>query len=347
MRPKYYLAASFAAGFVLILGGCQTTDIHELEEIPKELTKTTLSETVEVQKGDVQPEIQMSLVQNAMVYHNYSVDAEKLEFSELNVSVGDYVKAGQVLVVFKSEAISKELEKAQDDLASDRLLIEHTKRIKDIMVDPDKPDDENNKALAESYDRQIAMIQDDIKLKEILVQEKQRALDKCIIRAKEDGTITFINTALKNGIVVAGTDLITEASGDIGFWAEVTEDYDFEVGQVFKATSPSMEMDVEVTDVKVNESGSRTVSLKPASEDVVSVGNDRFEVLILKDPIKDVVYVNSETVFYSAGRDKSYVYIMDENGFRIPKYVEVGEIVGDMIIIKSGLEGGEEVCVNG
>ena len=42
--------------------------------------------------------------------------------------------------------------------------------------------------------------------------------------------------------------------------------------------------------------------------------------------------------------ERYYVNVLDENGFKVPTYVEVDAFVEDKAIIKSGLEGGEEVC---
>lgn len=343
MRPKKIIASIMLASFITLLAGCEKTDIHEIETIPKDIYQKTDPETFEVHRGDMQPTIKLKLSQNSLRYHTYSVDVDNLEFSELNISVGDYVKAGQVLVVFKSDDFQKKLEASREELEKDKLLLEHTKKLKSIYVDPNKPDDENNKALEERYNSSIAMLEDDIKLKNIEVAERQRDLDKCIIRAKEDGIITFVSNAIDNGIVVANTDLITQASGDVGFYTESKDDFEFEVGMVYKATSPTMEFDVEITRIEENQSGSKSLYFKPVSDDIVYVSTEKFEVIVPKEIIKDVVYVD-EKVVYKTTDERNYVFVVDENGFKIPVYVEVDAVVEGMAIIKKGLEGNEEVA---
>ena len=54
--------------------------------------------------------------------------------------------------------------------------------------------------------------------------------------------------------------------------------------------------------------------------------------------------VNQDAVREDA-KGNAYVYEMDVDGFYKVKYVETSALVGNMIIIKSGLEGGEEVVV--
>lgn len=344
MQLKRIIASCTLVACILTAVGCEKTDIHEIKPIPKELYQKTISESVVVQKGDMEPELKLKLTQNALRYTTYSVDLPDLEFSELKVSVGDYVKAGQVLVVFKSDKLKKEVDKAREDLDNAKLLLEHTQKMKEIKYDPEKPDDKDNKAILEGYDRDIAALNDDIKYYEIILSEKQRELDKCIIKAKEDGIITFVSNAISNGIVSPGADLITEAAGDVGFYCEVKEEgFEFEVDSVYRAVSPTMDFDVKITGVEETESGSTLIYLKPVSDEVVYVSGEKFEITIPKEKILDVVYVEKAYVLKDAD-ERYYVNVLDENGFKVPTYVEVDAFVEDKAIIKSGLEGGEEVC---
>ena len=59
--------------------------------------------------------------------------------------------------------------------------------------------------------------------------------------------------------------------------------------------------------------------------------------------MRDVVYIE-ERLVYTAVNEKRFVYLVDENGFRDPAYVEVDSVVDGMAIISSGLKGGEEVA---
>ena len=343
MRPKNKIISLVLASCVVLLAGCEQSDIHEMEPIPKETYQKTVPETYTVQKGDMTPTLKFKLTQNSLKYYNYSVDVPNPEFSELKVSVGDYVKAGQVLVVLKSDELQKEYKKTKEELDTDKLLLEHTKKLRDIYVDPTKPDDEDNKRIAEGYDNSIALLEDDIRLKTIELAEKQRDLDKCVIKAKDDGMITYINNGLVNGIVALDTDLITQACGDVGFYAEILDDYEFHLGDVVTAVSPTTEFDIKVTNIEESQYGNQVVYFKPVSEDIVSVSSEVFEVTIIKEVIKDVVYIDEKLV-YTSKDGQDFVYVVDEDGFKIPIPVEVDVVVDGQAIIKSGLEGKEEVA---
>ena len=349
MKPIKGIISCAVLSFAVLLTGCEKTDIHKIEPVSKELYQKTIPETFEVHRGDMTPTIRLKLTQNSLRYYNYQVDLDDLEFDELKVANGDFVKAGQVLCVFKSEKIEKKVVEARETLETDKMLLEHVQKLKAIYFDPEKTDPDikehaSNIALGKTYDDQIASIEDDIKLKEIELMESQRDLDKCIIKAREDGVITYVSDAIANGVVIKGKDILTEASGDVGFYTEVKNtDYVFEVGAVYKAQSPTMEFDVEITRIEENNTGTHTLYLNPVSDDVGYVSTEKFEVVIPLETIKDVVYVEERYV-YTAVNEKRFVYVVDENGFKNPVYVEVDSVVDGMAIIKSGLNGGEEVA---
>jgi len=349
MKPIKGIISCAVLSFAVLLTGCEKTDIHKIEPVSKELYQKTIPETFEVHRGDMTPTIRLKLTQNSLRYYNYSVDLDDLEFDELKVANGDFVKAGQVLCVFKSDKIEKKVTEARETLETDKLLLEHVKKLKSINFDPEKTDPTmeefaGNIAIGKAYDDQIASIEDDINLKEIELMESQRDLDKCIVKAREDGVITYVSEAIANGVVIKGKDILTEASGDVGFTTEVkNSDYEFEVGAVYKAQSPTMEFDVEITQIEENNTGTKTLHLKPVSDDVGYVSSEKFEVVIPLETMKDVVYVEERYV-YTAVNEKRFVYVVDENGFRNPVYVEVDSVVDGMAVIKSGLKGGEEVA---
>ena len=349
MKPIKGIISCAVLSFAVLLSGCEKTDIHKIDPISKELYQKTIPETFIVQRGDMQPTIRLKLTQNSLRYYNYSVDLDDLEFGELNVANGDYVKEGQVMCVLKSDKIEKKVADARETLEKDQMALEYVKKLKNIYFDPEKVDPEMkefeaNIALGKSYDDRIAAIEDDIKLKQIELYESQRDLDKCIVKAREDGVITYVSDAIANGVVVKGKDILTEASGDVGFYTEVKNtDYEFEVGAVYKAQSPTMEFDVVITEIEENTTGSKTLHFKPVSDDVVYVSTEKFEVVIPLEKMRDVVYIE-ERLVYTAVNEKRFVYLVDENGFRDPTYVEVDSVVDGMAIISSGLEGGEEVA---
>ncbi len=345
MHKKQLIKMISLASTLVFLTGCGETSNAQLAELSRSTYTKDEYETVTVQKGDMQPEFQIGLTQGALVYYNYSVEGEDLELDKINVSVGDYVRAGQVLVSFKSEELEKKVKELEDNLEQNKLLLEHVKKQKDINVDANNTTDETNNLLRESYDNKIKLLEDDITLSEIYLSEGRRKLDQCRVTAKDDGTISFVSNAIINGVVVPGSDIITEVSGEVSFYAEVRENYEFKVGDIFLAESPKMECEVEVTDIEERDTGSQMVYFSPISADVVYVSGEKFVINIKKENLKDVVYVDEKAIYSDEKKGVKYVYTVNEDGYREVRFVEVETIANNMAIISKGLEGGEEVTL--
>jgi multidrug efflux pump subunit AcrA (membrane-fusion protein) len=64
---------------------------------------------------------------------------------------------------------------------------------------------------------------------------------------------------------------------------------------------------------------------------------------IKKGKLPGVVYLPTRAINVKV--DSTFVYVVKENGFLEGRYVELGEEIGDLVVIKSGLDGTEEVAV--
>jgi multidrug efflux pump subunit AcrA (membrane-fusion protein) len=88
----------------------------------------------------------------------------------------------------------------------------------------------------------------------------------------------------------------------------------------------------------------RTILFEPQNDMAGVTESDTLTMTINKPVIKNVVYVDKNAVTIKS--DTSFVYTIDENGYRTPVEVEIGEQVDDYIVITSGLDGGEQVTLN-
>ena len=72
------------------------------------------------------------------------------------------------------------------------------------------------------------------------------------------------------------------------------------------------------------------------------MGTESLKMVIDKPKILDAVYVDKDAVCYV--NDKTFVYVVSDDGFLDAVYVEVDDTVGDYTIVKSGLDGTEKVA---
>ena len=350
LNKKGTVCAFLSCVLVFCVTGCADSSSHKMEPIEKEMYQKALVDTVTVQKGDIFPELNIALEQTAYVYYNYSIDMDNLEFESLNVSVGDYVKAGTVLVSFKSEKLQKEYNEKNQKLEQNKLLLEHVKKLKGIVesTDTSKLSEREKKDVEKkikSYSDSIIMLEDDIKLKSVEVAEKKRQLDACTIKAKEDGTITFIKNTLINGIAEKDTDLITQACGKLEFYASVKEsEHTFKIGETYDAKAPTIQCQLVVTDIIDKSEGVKEVWFKPVDEEVVYVNGEKFEISIEQTSLNNVVYVEERAIFTDL-EDREYVIVVSEEGYRELRYVKVSSYIDGKAVIESGVSEGEEVAL--
>lgn len=346
MKRKIVSGTVVGALLIAMLAGCSGQEEYEIVPVPKDIYQKMTYETVTVQKGDMVPILTINLTQNAYEQISYSLEISDLKVKEVNVAPGDAVTEGQVLVVFESEELEKELEKKRDEVETKRFLLEHTKNLR--AIEDDGTDSKENLDRMAKYDSEgrigsIPSLEDDIKVAEIFLAEAQKKLDACTVKAKKDGVITYVNQGLKSGVCSQGATILTEASGDLHFYAEVKDDYPINVGDKFTAESASMSCTLMVTKIEGDER-SRTLYFDPADIGSTYITDEKFVITITKEQMNDVVYVDEKTI--NVNKDnKKYVYVLNEDGFRDVVYVESNMIVNGMAIIEDGLEGGEEVVV--
>ncbi|MBQ8167426.1 MAG: hypothetical protein IJZ96_10385, partial [Lachnospiraceae bacterium] len=73
-------------------------------------------------------------------------------------------------------------------------------------------------------------------------------------------------------------------------------------------------------------------------------GVEKMTMVLNKPALKDVLYVPEDCVF--SVDEATYVYTLDENGFREAVSVTVGQTIEGMTVIETGLNEGEKAVIN-
>jgi multidrug efflux pump subunit AcrA (membrane-fusion protein) len=323
----------------LSLTGCGSNQSISVVVIPNETYERMTYSSTEVYKGDLSPSLTLKLKVSDFEKINYSIKDDGLEVDKLYVSVGDKVSAGDVLVSFKSDEIKENIESYQERLQQNELLITHYTNL--MKINPD-----NN------YTKDIEMLNEDIQVETLYIEEAQKRLEAYSIVAERSGTITEISEYLQCGYAVQGVTMLTEACGSDNYVAEITDNYDFKVGDTFTAESGVAGYEMKLAEIDDGEgdnsdnneaSGKRTLHFEPVSDMSAVSEQDTLTIQIEKPVMKDVVYVDSAAI--NTADDKSFVYVLDENGYRDAVFVETGETVDSYTIITAGLNGGEQVTL--
>lgn len=336
-KSKKRHAVCFACIFasVFTFTGCGSEAKNDRSDIHIEVYQMKTYNTTVVQKGDITGKINLTLIPD-----NYSADGYRVEGSytaeEINVSVGDHVEAGDVMVSFEADEVHELIDTYTEQKEEDSLLIDHYTKL--MEADPDT-----------DYSEDIETLKQDMEIADLYIKEQTARLADYTLTAEKAGTVTYMNEVLSYGYVIPDTNLITVTSGSSDYITTTYDSYEFKIGDVYQA-----EFGIAVYDMKVKEvtksvdeatgKDMQTILFEPLSD--MSGVNESDELIMEfdKPTVHGVVYVNSDAVM--EGDDIYYVYVISEDGYRIPVEVTPGEEVDDYTIIESGLSGGEQVTLN-
>lgn len=313
---------------LLCSGGCgsqKKTDFN----ISRQPYEKSVFSTDTAARGDLEPTISLKLQTDGYERINYDSLETDLELEKVYVSVGDHVKKGDMLVSFQCDTIQQTIEDYREKITENRLLISHYEKLMNINPQMD-------------YREDITSLKKDVRVAELYLEENEKKLESYQIKAKRDGKIIKINDRLADGIYEAGRALITQASGSGKYQADRPDNYTFHKGETYVAMQDAVSYPVCVEKITKEH-----IIFKPKVEmDGVSEQED-LTLTISLPRLTDVVYVPAADVHHgedSGEKDFYFVYILDENGYRDAVVIQPGGRVGDYMVVKEGLQGGEKVC---
>lgn len=328
MENRKKITAVFLLASSLLFCGCgsQETVDFSVERQPYEKYEYS---TDTAMRGNLKPELTLKLQADGYERIDYDSLETDLELEKVYVSVGDYVKKGDLLVSFRSDSIQKAIADYREKITENRLLIAHYEKLMKINPQQD-------------YREDITGLKKDVKVAELYLKENEDKLESCQIKARREGTIVKMDESLAGGVYEAGRALITQAGGSGKYTAERPAGYTFHKGEIYDAVQDGVSYPVSVKKITKNQ-----IIFKPQTDMNGVSADDILTITIPLETLKDVVYVLSADVYHEeeAGeKDFYFVYVLDENGYRNAVTIKTGGRVGDYIVVKEGLKGGEKVC---
>lgn len=329
---KIGLACLLLVG-VLGITGCSDIEKHRREEVYISEYEKITYETTEVERGDIIPTLQLDVVCDTFERKNYYPVHDEMEVDQVYVTEGDAVTEGDVLISFKSGDIEEQISGYEDTLAQQQLLLEHYTNL--AIIDT-----------ATDYTEQISMLKSDMEVTSLYISELQAKLDSYSIVAEAQGTVMAISDYLEYGIVNSNDNVITVIYGTGDYYGSTTDDYEFQVGEIYEATYAKSVYSLELISVEetTDEDGNTVTNLHFA----IAMGGvtevEKMSMVIDKPTLSGVLYVPEDAVFEI--EDKYYVYTIDENGFREAVPVTIGQTVDNKTIIETGLNEGDKVVIN-
>lgn len=334
-RKKRILISRVKIGIVAVMSTCIFAACGATKQQVVTITNPSYEklnfQTAEVKRGDLSTSVELELAAEGYEEVSYRVFKDGLEVDKVYVSVGDRVKKGEVLVSFKSEAIYQKIADFEDDKSQKELLLQHYENL--MQIDEEM-----------EYESDINMLREDIQVAQLYIEEAKNLLADYRIVAEGDGIITDISDYLQNGVVEPDVQLMEQATGTGRYLAEVADTSLYAVGEVYTVSIDEMECELQLAAIE-----GQTLVFEPVSGAALVSVDDELTLIREMPEQKDVVYVNRHAVCTINGNGKEEdtycVYVMQENGFQRAVFVTPGERIGNDIIIKEGLNGGEKVVI--
>ena len=351
--------------FFVFLSGCETKQTYEIAPLQRTIYQKAEYQSATVKKGDINPTVRLKLRARLADQIKYSIDITDAEVEEVYVNAGEHVKKGQVLVSFESEKTQKAIDEYSAELEEKQLLLDHYTRMslydlqprdyikkekkeyplfqqqEDEIIAQKEQEDKMRKYV--DYSLTLEQLEEDVKVAGLFLQEEREKLEKCQLKAEEDGVITYISKALLSGYAEPGSLLLTETCGENTYEAYTQDDYAFQVDDVYQAQRAGLTYDMRVESVEEAEGGSRVIVFAPDETLLNPPEGDTLEMTITKETMKNVIYVEKAAVH--SKDEQTFVYVITPEGFLDPVFVQTGEVVDDLVVIKNGLSGGEEVAI--
>ncbi|MDE6025549.1 MAG: hypothetical protein K2G45_08855 [Lachnospiraceae bacterium] len=321
---------------MLALNGCGKKQSNKKVEVSVEEYQQLTYNTELVVRGDIEPTLELKLKANDFEKKIYYPALNEMEVQSVNVSVGDTVSKGTVMVEFKSGELGEKIEEYRTRVTEDELLLDHYNRLAKIDTTMD-------------YSNDIQSIKDDMEIAQLYMKELEARLEGYNIVAEGSGVVSIVSEILDYGIVDAQDGIITVKYGTGEFSTTTSDDYDFKVGDVFTATFGMASLDMELIDITEDgkDADGNTIRslLFQAKGDAGTVSSyDTMYMNIEKTVLKNVIYVPKDAVIEID--EKYYVYVMDDRGMRHGVEVTVGDTADGFTVIKTGLSEGDRVVIN-
>lgn len=275
---------------------------------------------------------------------------------EIYVKVGDHVKEGELLAEMdyvketreKLEELDKALESNEQALDSLNRQKEWDVRECDIRrkyKQISKAEHEKQLQEAEErYSSQIQDLEDKISIQKISKQQMEQKIEEGTIYSTIEGTISTLRSDTVGKYVENETTFVQVIDDSVCMFELETEYADhFQVGQEVE-----MEMSTSVLiDTVVYSIEGERILFKPGKDQIISL-NSTSRLFLVLDKRENVLTLSKNSVRFTD--DAAYVYVLDDDGFRSMREVEVGMEGGPAdtsahtrVEIVSGLEQGDIV----
>lgn len=314
---------------MFLLAGCGKQEAIQTTFVSIEPYNRVYSEAVEATLEDVVPYYDLTLTCDNFERKSYIAPYEEMVLKETYVMKEDLVHKGEKLMSFQTDGLDKRLKSQKELIQEKELLLSHYENMLEI-----NPKDEITPVMIEQIKR-------DLETANLELQEIQSKMNSYGIFAEENGVIVSIASDYI-GLEVPPTLSLTTIIYSDGIYRTRTDiDYPFEVGETYIGNVVGIPYPIRL--ISIEEDGAEkelTFQSDFTPETFCSV--ELMNLKLEKEELKNALTVPVKSVIMRD--DKTYVYELDQDGYKSVKEIQCGEIVDEKIVVLSGLEEGSLIA---
>lgn len=352
------LAVTLAGGMLFTVTGCgqQTTEAPQTVLVQEE--EEAAYPTTTVDYGDV--------VKNIKVRCSYtSTDKQELSFGvdnklveRVEVKMGDFVSAGELLVALDVETLEEQIEELEFQVKGQELKLQQTLEMKQFelesadrmysytnLTNQDKENLKDQKDNIEArYKTTIEDMEDSLAIQQQRLQQYRDELEAGQLIADRDGEITYLENGVEGTYSVKDRVVVTVSNLDACYFTSEDTEYAecFEEGEsatvIYRESGTQYECEVVPA---LMESWDEKLYFKPVGEAFIASETDG--TITMEFGRKENVLCVPEDAIHES--DNGLFVYLENDGLLEMRYVTIG-LEGDTLVeITSGLEQGEIIAL--
>lgn len=352
---KHGLLAAALAGTLLLTGcGGTDTDARSGISVVRQETGAQYGLTT-VRKGDVTLTETVRVKYFAASSESYGFGESGLYYDDFAVSVGDEVKAGDILATLDCEAIDADIAAREATIAELTRDLERNTQLLTLFDERqgDRPLTADDSARRRGYETAIRNAEDEIAIVSTELEQLRTRRESRVIYAGIDGTVTYVRNVEPGETSVNGRPVVTVTNLDsCAFSATVEHPEALVEGEIYTASISGAKYDMVLTTAEelgieeepMNAQSTLTrVYFAPVvpSVDLSADASGTFTVTVAVSA--DTLYIPVTAITEVEG--ETCVYVLDDCGLMSVRKVATGLTTARYVEITEGLEAGEEVVL--
>ncbi len=352
---RKYIVVLLSAALAVSLSGCFL--LPEEAKAPQLPLVTPYSGeeyiVAQVTRGDIRLIEDVRFEFQATRRESLKFEVSGKDYGSIQASVGDEVKAGELLAWLDVSDVERQLKQVDNDIERIKIQLAEAEDAWRLAKEAESLRGDGSTVSSDAREADAAYYRASLELQEGKRAELAEELKSLQLYATIDGTVTYAKK-LKQGAVSSKADtivVITDTTSSM-FTASTTYHEMFKVGDTVSVTSDGVEypcivrdpeelgMETGQADLKL---GRKVLCLEVQGAETPAGSGTKGIVTLELDSRENVLMLPKRAVFTVDG--EYYVYFEDENGLKTARQIQCGLANDRWIEVISGLEEGDSVIL--